>query len=83
MLRAGIHGHRGRVGGCARIGFGSGFGRLGAVGACDLHLAMHLRAFADAGLPPGVLNLVFGVPSDVSEYLIPRPTVRLVTFAGS
>jgi succinate-semialdehyde dehydrogenase / glutarate-semialdehyde dehydrogenase len=42
-----------------------------------------VRAFADAGLPPGVLNLVFGVPSDVSEYLIPQPTVRLVTFTGS
>jgi succinate-semialdehyde dehydrogenase/glutarate-semialdehyde dehydrogenase len=42
-----------------------------------------VRAFADAGLPPGVLNLVFGVPSEVSEYLIPQPTVRLVTFTGS
>ena len=42
-----------------------------------------VRAFADAGLPPGVLNLVFGVPSDISEYLIPQPTVRLVTFTGS
>src|SRR5262249_53129914 len=38
-----------------------------------------VRAFADAGLPPGVLNLVFGVPSEVSEYLIPQPSVRLVT----
>ncbi|HXO03166.1 MAG TPA: NAD-dependent succinate-semialdehyde dehydrogenase, partial [Stellaceae bacterium] len=42
-----------------------------------------VRAFADAGLPPGVLNLVFGVPSEVSEYLIPQPSVRLVTFTGS
>jgi succinate-semialdehyde dehydrogenase/glutarate-semialdehyde dehydrogenase len=41
------------------------------------------RAFHDAGLPAGVLNLVFGVPSEVSEYLIPQPTVRLVTFTGS
>jgi succinate-semialdehyde dehydrogenase/glutarate-semialdehyde dehydrogenase len=30
-----------------------------------------------------VLNLVFGVPSEVSEYLIPQPSVRLVTFTGS
>ena len=46
--------------------------------------AWHLvRAFHDAGLPPGVLNLVFGVPSEISEYLIPRPEVRLVTFTGS
>ena len=41
------------------------------------------RAFQDAGLPPGVLNLVFGVPADISQYLIPRPEIRLVTFTGS
>lgn len=46
--------------------------------------AVHLvRAFHDAGLPPGVLNLVFGVPSEISEYLIPQPAVRLITFTGS
>ncbi len=46
--------------------------------------AVHLvRAFHDAGLPPGVLNLVFGTPSEISEYLIPQPDVRLVTFTGS
>jgi len=32
-----------------------------------------VKAFADAGLPPGVLNLVFGKPADISEYLIPQP----------
>ncbi len=42
-----------------------------------------VRAFHDAGLPPGVLNLVFGVPSDISEHLIPQSTVRLITFTGS
>jgi succinate-semialdehyde dehydrogenase / glutarate-semialdehyde dehydrogenase len=42
-----------------------------------------VRAFHDAGLPPGALNLVFGTPSDISEYLIPQPAVRLVTFTGS
>lgn len=42
-----------------------------------------VQAFADAGLPAGVLNLVFGKPSDISEYLIPHPTIRLVTFTGS
>ena len=41
------------------------------------------RAFADAGLPAGVLNLVFGEPSEISEYLIPQPSIRLVTFTGS
>jgi succinate-semialdehyde dehydrogenase / glutarate-semialdehyde dehydrogenase len=42
-----------------------------------------VQAFHDAGLPAGVLNLVFGKPSDISEYLIPQPSVRLVTFTGS
>src|SRR6201996_5578061 len=42
-----------------------------------------VQAFHDAGLPKGVLNLVFGVPSEISEYLIPQSSVRLVTFTGS
>ena len=39
-----------------------------------------MQAFVDAGLLPGVLNLVFGKPSDISEYLIPQLSVRLVTY---
>jgi succinate-semialdehyde dehydrogenase / glutarate-semialdehyde dehydrogenase len=42
-----------------------------------------VRAFADGGVPPGVVNLVFGVPSEISEYLIPHPIIRKVTFTGS
>ncbi|MEZ5763058.1 MAG: NAD-dependent succinate-semialdehyde dehydrogenase [Xanthobacteraceae bacterium] len=42
-----------------------------------------VRAFHDAGLPAGVLNLVFGKPSEISNYLIPKDSVRLVTFTGS
>ena len=42
-----------------------------------------VQAFADAGLPAGVLNLVFGTPSDISDYVIPQPAVRLITFTGS
>jgi succinate-semialdehyde dehydrogenase / glutarate-semialdehyde dehydrogenase len=42
-----------------------------------------VRAFHDAGVPPGVVNLVFGTPSEISEYLIPKPAVRLITFTGS
>jgi len=45
-----------------------------------LHIA---RALQDAGLPPGVLNLVFGTPSQISEHLIKRDEVRLVAFTGS
>ncbi len=41
------------------------------------------RAFVDAGLPHGVLNLVFGEPAEISEYLIAQSGVRLVTFTGS
>ncbi|HUR89082.1 MAG TPA: NAD-dependent succinate-semialdehyde dehydrogenase [Ramlibacter sp.] len=42
-----------------------------------------IRAFQDAGLPPGVLNLVYGNPAQISEYLIPHPIVRKITFTGS
>ena len=46
--------------------------------------AIHIaRALHDAGLPPGVLNLVFGVPSEISEYLIPKNQTRLIAFTGS
>jgi succinate-semialdehyde dehydrogenase/glutarate-semialdehyde dehydrogenase len=42
-----------------------------------------IRAFVDAGLPAGVANLVYGVPAEISEYLIPHPVIRKVTFTGS
>jgi succinate-semialdehyde dehydrogenase/glutarate-semialdehyde dehydrogenase len=42
-----------------------------------------IRAFVDAGLPPGVANLVYGVPAEISAYLIPHPIIRKVTFTGS
>ncbi len=46
--------------------------------------AMHIvQAFHDVGLPPGVLNLVFGVPADISQYLIVSDVIRLVAFTGS
>jgi succinate-semialdehyde dehydrogenase / glutarate-semialdehyde dehydrogenase len=41
------------------------------------------RALDDAGLPKGVLNVVFGVPADISEYLIASPVIRKITFTGS
>ncbi|GAB3200160.1 NAD-dependent succinate-semialdehyde dehydrogenase [Nocardioides hungaricus] len=41
------------------------------------------RALVDAGLPPGVLNVVFGVPSEISTHLIRSPHIRKVTFTGS
>ena len=41
------------------------------------------QAFIDAGLPPGVFNLLYGTPSQISAALIPHPSVRLVHFTGS
>ena len=41
------------------------------------------RALVDAGLPPGVLNVVFGDPGTVSTHLIRSPQIRKVTFTGS
>jgi len=42
-----------------------------------------LRTFLDAGIPAGVVNLVYGVPSEISEYLIPHPVIRKISFTGS
>lgn len=42
-----------------------------------------VRCFQDAGVPPGVLNLVFGVPSEISERLIASPIIRFIAFTGS
>ncbi len=42
-----------------------------------------VRAFVDAGVPAGTINLVFGVPADISNYLIPHPVIRKVSFTGS
>src|SRR5215208_6393651 len=42
-----------------------------------------VRCFAEAGLPAGVLNLVFGVPSNVSEHLVASDVVRKISFTGS
>lgn len=42
-----------------------------------------IRAFADAGVPAGVIALVYGTPAEISEYLIPHPTIRKISFTGS
>ena len=42
-----------------------------------------VAAYAEAGLPAGVINLVFGVPAEISEYLIPHPVIRKISFTGS
>ncbi|MBP6018709.1 MAG: NAD-dependent succinate-semialdehyde dehydrogenase [Burkholderiaceae bacterium] len=42
-----------------------------------------VRAFADAGVPAGVVNLLYGVPAEISERVIKSPVIRKVSFTGS
>ena len=42
-----------------------------------------VRAFADAGLPAGVLNLLAGRPAAISNFLIVDPAIAKVSFTGS
>jgi succinate-semialdehyde dehydrogenase / glutarate-semialdehyde dehydrogenase len=42
-----------------------------------------LRCFVDAGVPAGVVGLVYGVPAEISSYLIAHPIVRKISFTGS
>jgi len=42
-----------------------------------------IRALSDAGIPKGVVNLVFGVPSEISKKFFSSDIVRKVSFTGS
>ncbi len=42
-----------------------------------------IRAFVDAGVPAGTVNLVYGDPAAISLYLIPHPVIRKISFTGS
>jgi succinate-semialdehyde dehydrogenase / glutarate-semialdehyde dehydrogenase len=48
--------------------------------ACALAVA---QALLDAGVPDGVLQIVFGVPAEVSAHLIASPIIRAINFTGS
>jgi succinate-semialdehyde dehydrogenase/glutarate-semialdehyde dehydrogenase len=67
---------------CAAIGAGCTIILKGPEDSPSAVMAI-ARMFHDAGLPPGVLNIVWGVPAEVSEYLIKSPIVRKVSFTGS
>ncbi|MBB3862328.1 succinate-semialdehyde dehydrogenase/glutarate-semialdehyde dehydrogenase [Novosphingobium hassiacum] len=41
------------------------------------------EAFVDAGLPAGVLSVVFGEPADISAHLLSSPVIRKLSFTGS
>lgn len=42
-----------------------------------------IQAFIDAGVPGGVVNLVYGDPAHISSYLIAHPAIRKISFTGS
>ncbi len=47
-------------------------------------LAVRLtEVFKEAGLPPGVLNLVLGTGGEVGDAILPHPDIALVSFTGS
>src|SRR5699024_1413591 len=42
-----------------------------------------IRCYVDAGVSPGAVNLVYGVPAEISDYLIRHPIIRKISFTGS
>lgn len=59
---------------------------LKASESCPRTHSLIVEAFADAGFPPGTVNLVTNAPSDASEVvgaLIDAPEVKRINFTGS
>ncbi len=52
-------------------------------GETPLAVAQVVQCFADAGLPPGVLNMVTGPGEEVGEELVANPLSRKVSITGS
>jgi alpha-ketoglutaric semialdehyde dehydrogenase len=48
-----------------------------------LTAAAVVRIFEEAGLPPGVLNLVLGSGGEIGDEMVKHPDVRAVSFTGS
>jgi succinate-semialdehyde dehydrogenase/glutarate-semialdehyde dehydrogenase len=46
-------------------------------------VAKMVECFVEAGVPPGAINLVLGVPRTISEHLIGSDVIRKVSFTGS
>ncbi|NDY82467.1 NAD-dependent succinate-semialdehyde dehydrogenase [Orrella sp. NBD-18] len=67
---------------CAAIGSGCTIILKGPEDSPSAVMAI-AQMFHDAGLPPGVLNIVWGQPGKVSDYLIRSPISRKVSFTGS
>lgn len=41
------------------------------------------KIFEEAGLPPGVLNVVIGAGRDIGDFFVAHPIPRLISFTGS
>ncbi len=41
------------------------------------------RCLVEAGVPPGVISVVFGVPDTISRHLLASPIIRKISFTGS
>lgn len=67
---------------CAALGAGCTLVLKGAEEAPSAVVAL-AELFHEAGLPRGCLNVVWGNPNEVSDYLIRSPVVRKVAFTGS
>lgn len=67
---------------CAAIGAGCTIILKGPEDAPSAVMAI-AHMFQKAGLPKGVLNIVWGEPAEISDYLIRSPIVRKVSFTGS
>src|SRR4051795_12790294 len=48
-----------------------------------LTLILMFECLADAGLPPGVANLVMGPPREIADAYFEHPAVRKISFTGS
>jgi len=47
-------------------------------------VALHIaRVIQDAGIPDGVVNMVFGEPGEIADILCAAPQIAMVTFTGA
>lgn len=42
-----------------------------------------IRCYVDAGVSDGAVNLVYGIPAEISDYLVRHPVIRKISFTGS
>lgn len=71
---------------CRKIGSALGAGCtliLKAAEETPLSTIALVKLFEAAGVPKGVLNLVYGDPSAISKQLIESPIIRMISFTGS